>query len=105
MSTVARVFWNPIVAKEYRSRMRTWRSPVTMTVFIVLVGGLGWAIFSAMANAPRYVGSSPTQYGPQLFMWLVIFEVVLLSFITPPLTPGAISGRGRPPTNDRPLLT
>jgi ABC-type transport system involved in multi-copper enzyme maturation permease subunit len=105
MSTVSRALWNPIVAKEYRSRMRTWRSPVTMTVFIVLVGGLGWAIFSAMANAPRYVGSSPTQYGPQLFMWLVIFEVVLLAFITPALTAGAISGERERQTIDLLFVT
>jgi ABC-type transport system involved in multi-copper enzyme maturation permease subunit len=77
-----------------------------MTVFIVLVGGLGWAIFSAMASAPRYAGSSsPTQYGPQLFMWLIIFEVVLLAFITPALTAGAISGERERQTIDLLFVT
>ncbi len=46
MNRVAVALWNPIVAKEYRSRMRTWRSPLAMTVYILLLGGLGWAIFS-----------------------------------------------------------
>ena len=53
MNRVAVALWNPIVAKEYRSRMRTWRSPVAMTVYILLLGGLGWAIFSAMAASAR----------------------------------------------------
>jgi ABC-type transport system involved in multi-copper enzyme maturation permease subunit len=106
MNTVARALWNPIVAKEYRSRMRTWRSPVTMTIFILLVGGLGWAIFSAMASASRYTGSSSVnQYGPQLFMWLIIFEVVLLAFITPALTAGAISGERERQTIDLLFVT
>ena len=43
--------WNPIVAKEYRSRMRTMRSPLALTAYILAIGGLGWAVFSAMAYA------------------------------------------------------
>jgi ABC-type transport system involved in multi-copper enzyme maturation permease subunit len=106
MNTVARALWNPIVAKEYRSRMRTWRSPLTMTIFILLVGGLGWAIFSALASTPRTgQTTSPTQYGPQLFMWLIIFEVVLLAFITPALTAGAISGERERQTIDLLFVT
>lgn len=106
MNAAARALWNPIVAKEYRSRMRTWRSPLTMTVFILLVGGLGWAIFSVMASTPRYgLPASPTQYGPQLFMWLTIFEVVLLAFITPALTAGAISGERERQTIDLLFVT
>ncbi len=106
MNAVAVALWNPIVAKEYRSRMRTWRSPLTMTVFILLVGGLGWAIFSVMASTPRYgQATSPTQYGPQLFMWLTIFEVVLLAFITPALTAGAISGERERQTIDLLFVT
>jgi ABC-type transport system involved in multi-copper enzyme maturation permease subunit len=77
-----------------------------MTIFILLVGGLGWAIFSAMASAPRYTGSSSVnQYGPQLFMWLIIFEVVLLAFITPALTAGAISGERERQTIDLLFVT
>lgn len=106
MNAVSRALWNPIVAKEYRSRMRTWRSPLTMTVFVLLVGGLGWAIFSVMASTPRYgQSSSPNQYGSQLFMWLTIFEVVLLAFITPALTAGAISGERERQTIDLLFVT
>jgi ABC-type transport system involved in multi-copper enzyme maturation permease subunit len=76
-----------------------------MTIFILLVGGLGWAIFSVMASAPRYTGSPVNQYGPQLFMWLIIFEVVLLAFITPALTAGSISGERERQTIDLLFVT
>ena len=47
MTRVVAAFWNPIVAKEYRSRMRTWRSPLAMMIYILLIAGLGFAIFSS----------------------------------------------------------
>ena len=53
MSRVAQALWNPIVAKEYRSRMRTWRSPIAITVYILLLGGVGWAIFSSEASSAQ----------------------------------------------------
>jgi hypothetical protein len=36
-----RLLWNPILARELRSRMRATRAPLTLTVFLVLVGGSG----------------------------------------------------------------
>ena len=53
MTRIAIALWNPIVSKEYRSRMRTWRSPLAMTVYILLLGGVGWAIFSSTASSAR----------------------------------------------------
>jgi ABC-2 type transport system permease protein len=107
MSRVAALFWNPIVAKEYRSRMRTWRSPVALTVYILLLGGLGWAIFAATTysynNGYSYGGSG--SYGQSLFMYLVIFQMVLLAFITPALTAGAISGERERQTIDLLFVT
>jgi ABC-2 type transport system permease protein len=101
VSVVTRALWNPIVAKEYRSRMRTWRSPLALMIYILLLGSLGWAIFAALAGASSnpYSGAS-TNYGQQLFEYLVIFQMVLLAFITPALTAGAISGERERQTID-----
>jgi len=90
MNRVAAAFWNPIVAKEYRSRMRTWKSPLAMMVYILLVGGLGFLVFSTMANNSTGI-SGISNYGQTLFGYLVVFQVILLTFITPALTAGAIS--------------
>ncbi|MEO6796789.1 MAG: ABC transporter permease [Candidatus Dormibacter sp.] len=107
MSVVSRALWNPIIAKEFRSRMRTWRSPVAMTVYILLIGGLGWAIFSAMTFSARnsYGGGQSANYGQGLFTYLVIFQMVLLTFITPALTAGAISSEREHQTIDLLFVT
>ena len=107
MSRIALALWNPIVAKEYRSRMRTWRSPVAMTVYILLLGGLGWAIFSSMAASASgsFNGSQAANYGQGLFLWLILFQMVLLAFITPALTAGAISSEREHQTIDLLFVT
>jgi len=107
MKVVVRAFWNPIVAKEYRSRMRTWRSPLAMTIYILLLGGLGWAIFSNLTRSSQGLvtnGGSPS-YGSQIFLYLVIFQMALLAFITPALTAGAISGERERQTIDLLFVT
>ena len=107
MNRVAIALWNPIVAKEYRSRMRTWRSPLAMTVYILLLGGLGWAVFAAMSYSSRnsFNGGQAANYGQGLFLYLVLFQMVLLAFITPALTAGAISNERERQTIDLLFVT
>jgi ABC-2 type transport system permease protein len=107
MSRLAVAFWNPIVAKEYRSRMRTWRSPAAMTVYILLLGGLGWAIFSSEASSAQSAlnPGQAASFGQSLFLWLIIFQMVLLAFITPALTAGAISSEREHQTIDLLFVT
>ena len=104
MNRVARAFWNPIVAKEYRSRMRTWRSPLAMMIYILLIGGVGFAVFASLANVNAGLGGG-SNYGQMLFSYLVIFQVVLLTFITPGLTSGAISSERERQTIDLLFVT
>lgn len=104
MSRVVTAFWNPIVAKEYRSRMRTWRSPLVMMIYILLVAGLGFAIFGSIANSINAYGGAGN-YGQQLFTYLVLFQMLLLTFITPALTAGAISGERERQTIDLLFVT
>ena len=107
MRRIAVAFWNPIVANEYRSRMRTWRSPAAMTVYIVLLGGLGWAIFSAMSASAHtaFNQGQAANFGEGLFIYLVLFQMVLLAFITPALTAGAISSERERQTIDLLFVT
>jgi ABC-2 type transport system permease protein len=106
VNAVSRALWNPIVAKEYRSRMRTWRSPLAMTIYIVLLGGLGWAVFAAMSSGTGFgLPSSGSNYGQILFTFLIMFQVALLAFITPALTAGAISGERERQTIDLLFVT
>jgi ABC-2 type transport system permease protein len=106
MNAASRALWNPIVAKEYRTRMRTWRSPLAITIYIVLLGGIGWAIFAAI-SATQTVGNqqSSGNLGQQLFTFLILFQVALLAFITPAITAGAISGERERQTIDLLFVT
>jgi ABC-2 type transport system permease protein len=106
MSAVVRALWNPIVAKEYRSRMRTWRSPLAMTVYILLLGGIGWGVFSLLTSGNAFgVGNNYGQMGQWLFTFLMLFQVTLLAFITPALTAGAVSGERERQTIDLLFVT
>jgi ABC-2 type transport system permease protein len=105
MSRVVMAFWNPIVAKEYRSRMRTWRSPLAMMIYVLLIGGLGFAIFSSMARANGGFGGQAANYGQTLFLYLVLFQMILITFITPALTAGAISSERERQTIDLLFVT
>ena len=107
MNRIAVALWNPIVAKEYRSRMRTWRSPLAMTIYILLLGGVGWAIFSSTASTARnsFNGAQAANYGQVLFLWLILFQMVLLAFITPALTAGAVSSERERQTIDLLFVT
>ena len=68
MSRVIVAFWNPIVAKEYRSRMRTWRSPLAMMIYVLLIAGLGFAIFSSIAGTSNSFNGQAANYGETLFL-------------------------------------
>lgn len=107
MNRVAAAFWNPIVAKEYRSRMRTWRSPLAMTIYVLLLGGLGWAIFSGQAGSAQnaYNSGQAANYGHHLFKYLILFQIALIAFVTPALTAGAISGERERQTIDLLFVT
>jgi ABC-type transport system involved in multi-copper enzyme maturation permease subunit len=105
MSRVAAAFWNPIVAKEYRSRMRTWRSPLVMMVYVVLIAGLGYAMFSSMARSNSGFAGSVPNYGLTLFKYLVVFQMVLITLITPALSAGAISSERERQTIDLLFVT
>ena len=105
MSAVTNALWNPIVAKEYRSRMRTGRSPLALMIYILLLGGLGWAVFAAMVSSTSNLYGPAPNYGPTLFEYLVIFQMVLLAFITPALTASAISSEREHQTIDLLFVT
>jgi ABC-type transport system involved in multi-copper enzyme maturation permease subunit len=107
MNRIAVAFWNPIVAKEYRSRMRTWRSPLAMTVYILLLGGLGWLIFWSQTSAARnsFNPGQAANYGHEIFRYLILFQIALIAFVTPALTAGAISGERERQTIDLLFVT
>jgi len=91
-----------LVTKELRSRSRGWRPVVVLTGYLLLLSGgvLGFLYLVRLG-----MGVIPPTLGSQLFSTLALGAVVLLSFITPALTAGAVSGERERRTLDLLLVT
>lgn len=97
---------NPIVVKELRGRMRGARPYAVLTGFLLAMVGAGSAINWLITNQARFGGTvlSP-QVGQGLFSGLAMVELLLVIFLAPALTSGAISGEREQLTYDLLLTT
>lgn len=83
---------NPIVVKELRSRMRGARAFVILTVALLTLAAISYALYRIVLSTASYSYSplSP-KIGQMLFIWLAILELLMVCFLTPAITAGAIS--------------
>ena len=92
---------NPILEKELKVKMRGWKSPILISIYIfVLCGGIFLAFWRM--NTSNYFGP---QVALEVYCVLSIVQFVLLSMITPTLTATAISGERERQTLDLLLCT
>ncbi len=82
---------NPVLAKELRDRVRTWRSPLLITLYIGILGGIGGLFFYTQTyggtGGPRIL-----RMGIEIFNMLAVMQLLLIAFLTPGMTAGVISG-------------
>jgi ABC-type transport system involved in multi-copper enzyme maturation permease subunit len=96
-------FQNPVVLKELRSRMRGSRAFVILTVYLLVMTAVATLVYLAYASAG---GPGPTSAtaaadaGLAIFAAVLAVEVVLVVFIGPAFTAGAISGERERQTFD-----
>lgn len=97
---------NPIIVTELRGRMRGARPYAVLTGFLLAMVGAGYAISWLITNQARFGGTvlSP-QVGQGLFSGLAMVELLLVIFLAPALTSGAISGEREQLTYDMLLTT
>ena len=97
---------NPVVVKEFRSRMRGARAFVILTAVLLLLGAVSYALYRIVLATSRYANSplSP-QIGQALFTGLAFLELMMVCFITPAVTAGAISGEREKLTYEMLLAT
>ena len=91
-----------LVSKELRNRSRGWRPAFMLTAYLLSLAGciVGFLVLAEDTN----LTSSPW-LGIQLFCALAFGAVILMAFITPSLTAGAISGERERRTLDLLLVT
>jgi ABC-type transport system involved in multi-copper enzyme maturation permease subunit len=92
---------NAVMLKELRGRMRGIRAFAIISVFLLLMGS--FTVLLYLLQLPR-VNSADTivtgELGRLLFMGVVGIELLLIIFIVPALTAGAISGERERQTYD-----
>ena len=91
-----------LASKELRSRSRGWR-PILLLTGYLLALALGIAGFLALMEQAG--GAVSPTVGMQLFSVLAVGLVVMLAFITPALTVGAVSGERERRTLELLLVT
>lgn len=92
---------NPVAQKELRERMRGGRAFAVMTVYLMLMSAVAVLLF--LLNTPTTAGftSSVTgSLGRNLFAGIVGLELMLIIFIAPAFTAGAVTGERERKTFD-----
>jgi ABC-type transport system involved in multi-copper enzyme maturation permease subunit len=92
---------NPVVQKELRGRMRGRRAFVVLTVYLFLLSCITSVVYFAYASAAQQpYGPDSYLIGKVVFGGVLGLQVLLVIFITPAFTAGAISGERERQTYD-----
>lgn len=93
--------FNPVMLKELRGRMRGMRAFVVITVYLGLMSGVTVLVYLIYTPFNRGVSSAVTgELGRILFIAVVGIELLLIIFIAPAFTAGAITGERERKTYD-----
>jgi ABC-type transport system involved in multi-copper enzyme maturation permease subunit len=89
-----RILPTAVMAKDLRLRMRGWRWAGVATLYVAILGSIALAfLLQKYSPAAGSSGdSTPTLAGVKLFQTLSIFQLFLITFVTPATVAGAISG-------------
>jgi len=94
---------NPVITKELRGRMRGSRAFILLTCYLALIAlfiGLIYLFASSSAPIMRWDPGYRQGLGKALFGAVVLLELLLVSFIGPGLTAGAITSEREHQTLD-----
>ena len=84
---------NPVIVKDFRTRMRGNRAFILLTAHLLILGGLAILVYILLLSSMSPRGSLEERriFGKAIFGLLVGMEMVMISFVAPALTSGAIS--------------
>src|SRR5258705_445985 len=86
---------NPVILKELRAQMRGRRAYINLTIYLLLIGMLISVIYYFMASTQAQQSQWDPGYhqivGKTIFSTVVLFEFLVIGFIGPASTAGAIT--------------
>jgi ABC-type transport system involved in multi-copper enzyme maturation permease subunit len=88
---------NPVLARELKERMRGRRAPIVLTVYLLILAGILELVYqtragSHVASFGAPVATEVASVGRTIFEWLVFVMLLLVIFLVPGFTSGAIAG-------------
>jgi ABC-2 type transport system permease protein len=87
---------NPVLRRELIERTRSGRTPVVLTIYLLLLSGILYLVYSVTRDARTDPWESAVSQvataGRGIFEWLVFFMLLLVLFLVPGITAGAIAG-------------
>ncbi|NDJ60126.1 MAG: hypothetical protein GYB67_03325 [Chloroflexi bacterium] len=93
--------FNPVMLKELRGRMRGVRAFAVMSVYLTLMSTFAMLLYLIYNSIGRGTGSAAAgELGRVLFVGVVGIELLLIVFIAPAFTAGAITGERERQTYD-----
>jgi hypothetical protein len=98
-----RLLDNPVILKELRGRMRGRQAFILLTVYLALIAVLIGSIYLFVVGQSASIGWDPSlrqTVGKVIFAAVVLLELLLVSFIGPGLTAGAITAEREHQTYD-----
>ncbi len=94
-----------ILFKELRARARSPRTVLLLTFYLVLLAGLSFLYFRALADQPLRGGAQAAATGRAIFTAIVTVELLLVCFLTPSFTAGLVAGERERQTLDLLITT
>jgi ABC-2 type transport system permease protein len=87
---------NPVLRRELVERMRGGRTAAVLTIYLLLLSGILYLVYSVTRGARtdpwESAASQVASAGRGIFEWLVFFMLLLVLFLVPGVTSGAIAG-------------
>ncbi len=95
---------NPILERELKSKMRSWKAPIAIMLYLFFIGLVAYLGISMMSFSRWEAGFDP-KVSARIFDFISIFQLGLIMFIVPMVTATSISGERERQTLDLMLCT
>ncbi|SHJ47908.1 ABC transporter permease [Paramaledivibacter caminithermalis] len=96
---------NPVLKKELKVRTRSWKMPITISLYLLLLCGFLGLLASQMILGYRSYRGIRLEDLKVLYATITVFQLILIAFIIPATTSSSICGEKERRTFDLLLCT
>ena len=96
---------NPIIVMDGVTRMRTWRAPVAISLYLGLLGAFAYAVYAVDVQVQSAPNRGASDIGTWVFGLTAFFQFSLMCVFAPALASGSISGERERQTFDMLLVS